>query len=54
MKKEEALEFLSKRGVSRDLHEKFYQMTGGRIHHLKKLAAYLIDKRLSFEGIAMI
>jgi hypothetical protein len=50
MKKEEVFEFLSKRGVSTDLHEKCYQLTGGRINHLKKLTENLVDKRLPFEG----
>jgi hypothetical protein len=50
MKKQEVFEFLSKRGVSSELHEKCYQLTGGRINDLKKLTANLIDRRLSFEG----
>lgn len=50
MKKQEVFDFLSKRGVSSDLYEKCYQLTGGRINHLKKLTANLIDKKLSFEG----
>jgi hypothetical protein len=54
MKKQEALEFLSKWGVSSDIQEKCYEMTGGRIDHLKKLTVNLIDKRLSFEGNALI
>jgi len=54
MKKQEVFEFLSKRGVSSDLYEKCYQLTGGRINHLKQLTANLIDKRLSFEGNELI
>ena len=50
MKKQEVFEFLSKRGVPSDLHEKCYRLTDGRINHLKKLTANLIDQRLSFEG----
>ena len=50
MKKQEVFEFLSKSGVSSDLHEKCYQLTGGRINDLNKLTANLIDRRLSFEG----
>ena len=50
MKKQEVFEFLGKRGVARDLHEQCYNFTGGRINHLKKLTANLIDKGLSFEG----
>lgn len=50
MKKQEAFDFLSRRGVSSNLHEKCYQLAGGRINHLKMLTANLIDKKLSFEG----
>ena len=50
MKKQEVFEFLSKMGVSSDLHVKCYRLTNGRINHLKKLTANLIHHRLSFEG----
>ena len=50
MTKEEAFEFLGKRRVPRDLQEKCYDFTGGRINHLKKFTANLIGEGLPFEG----
>jgi hypothetical protein len=50
MNKQEVFEFLGKRGVASDLHAKSYDLTGGRINHLKKFTANLIDKGLSFDG----
>ena len=50
MKKQEVFEFLSKRGVSSDLHEKCYKLTGGRINQLKLFVSEMVDNGLSFEG----
>lgn len=53
MKKQEVFEFLSKRGVSSDIHEKCYRLTGGRINHLKLFVSEMVGNRLAFEGNAL-
>ena len=50
LNRDEVFDFLNKRGVSQDLHVKFYNVTGGRINHLKIMTSDFIDKRMTFDG----